>query len=115
MVKHGPGEKNFHVFYYLFSGLDASAQAEMGLNAGMSAFTYLLDPDGGVAKTDKRTDQELWMELMRCMDTVGFSGVEQQDIIHTLAGILHIGNVTFEDGGNDSVKITSPQSVAKVR
>lgn len=113
VVRHGPGEKNFHIFYLLFSGLGTPELKAFGLDAGMSAFEYLVNADGEVAKTNKKEDADWFVEMMRCFDTVGFSGIEQEDILNTLCAILHVGNVQFNDNGNDSVSVKNKAAVQK--
>jgi myosin-1 len=42
------------------------------------------------------------------MDVVGITPQEQHDIIRVVAGILHLGNITFQDDAKGNAQIADP-------
>jgi len=44
------------------------------------------------------------------MNVMGISADEQKQVLHTLAGILHLGNVHFYDGGKGTATVHDENS-----
>jgi myosin heavy subunit len=61
VIKLGPGERNYHVFYMLFQQ-DATKKKAMGLEAGPKEFYYT--NQSGVYEADGWKDDKEWEDSM---------------------------------------------------
>ncbi|XP_015470689.1 myosin-IIIb-like [Parus major] len=104
VVQQDAGERNFHIFYYMFAGL-SSEQKEMYGLLDPSLYRYISGQFGTqeVAERWKRK----YREVCNALDMVGFQEQEQVDMQAILAGVLSLGNVTFEpEESKGSVKVS---------
>ncbi|XP_008941415.1 PREDICTED: SH2 domain-containing protein 7, partial [Merops nubicus] len=104
VVQQDPGERNFHIFYYMFAGLSSEEKQIYGL-LDPSLYRYISGRFGtqDVAQRWKHKYQE----VCNALDIVGFQEQEQVDMQAILAGVLSLGNVTFEpEESNGSVKVS---------
>ncbi|XP_075582482.1 myosin-IIIb [Pelecanus crispus] len=93
VVQQDTGERNFHIFYYMFAGLSSEEKEMYGL-LDPSLYRYISGRFGtqDVAQHWKHKYQE----VCNALDMVGFQEQEQVDMQAILAGVLSLGNVTFE-------------------
>ncbi|XP_072920381.1 myosin-IIIa isoform X1 [Hemitrygon akajei] len=103
VVHQDEGEKNFHIFYYMFAGISPADQEVYGL----------LDPKFYRYLNHKYVSDEiiqLWNkkynEVCNAMDMVGFLEQERVDMMTILAGILSLGNILFEPQDTGILKVT---------
>ncbi|GAB0202976.1 myosin-IIIb-like [Grus japonensis] len=104
VVQQDTGERNFHIFYYMFAGLSLEKKEMYGL-LDPSLYRYISGRFGtqDVAQRWKHKYQE----VCNALDMVGFQEQEQVDMQAILAGVLSLGNVTFEpEESNGSVKVS---------
>ncbi|NXJ11635.1 MYO3B protein, partial [Odontophorus gujanensis] len=104
VVQQDTGERNFHIFYYMFAGLSSEEKDMYGL-LDPSLYRYISKWFGteDVAQHWKQKYQE----LCNALDMVGFQEQEQVDMQAILAGVLSLGNVTFEPQENSgSLKVS---------
>ncbi|XP_069736576.1 myosin-IIIb-like [Phaenicophaeus curvirostris] len=104
VVQQDTGERNFHIFYYMFAGLSSEEKEMYGL-LDPSLYRYISGRFGtqNVAQRWKHKYQE----VCNALDMVGFQEQEQVDMQAILAGVLSLGNVTFEpEESNGSVKVS---------
>ncbi|KFV53366.1 Myosin-IIIb, partial [Tyto alba] len=104
VVQQDTGERNFHIFYYMFAGLSSEEKEMYGL-LDPSLYRYISGRFGtqDVAQHWKHKYQE----VCNALDMVGFQEQEQVDMQAILAGVLSLGNVTFEpEESNGSVKVS---------
>ncbi|CAB9513362.1 Unconventional myosin [Seminavis robusta] len=90
------GERNYHIFYQLLAGADAEMLADMGLEGGSEAFNYLGNRSDTI-RTD--VDADAFAETRECLSRIGLSEEEQLAVFRIAAGVLHLGNVQFEEKG----------------
>lgn len=82
VVEQHAGERNFHVFYYIF--------------ASENLAKYLLSPDtkykilGGEMWAN---NAEMYQQLRQAMQTIGFGDEEEDQFFRILAACIHLGNV----------------------
>jgi myosin heavy subunit len=92
------GERNYHIFYQLLFGADEELKQELGLDGGMSSFNYLGNRD-----TDRHTkDADDFAETVLCLTRIGLGPEDQKAVFGMAAAVLHLGNIRFEECGEDS-------------
>ncbi|XP_009945593.1 PREDICTED: myosin-IIIb-like, partial [Leptosomus discolor] len=104
VVHQDTDERNFHIFYYMLAGLSSEEKEMYGL-LDPSLYRYISGRFGtqDVAQHWKHKYQE----VCNALDIVGFQEQEQVDMQAILAGVLSLGNVTFEpEESNESVKVS---------
>uniref|UniRef100_A0AAV2KCV4 Unconventional myosin-VI n=1 Tax=Knipowitschia caucasica TaxID=637954 RepID=A0AAV2KCV4_KNICA len=121
----GPEERNYHIFYRLCAGAPEDMRQQLHLQ-GPSAFRYL---NRGCTRffaskeTDKKIQQKLkssehskagplsdpllddhldFNRMSDAMKKIGLNQSEMLDLFRTVAGVMHLGNVDFEEGGSTS-------------
>jgi myosin-1 len=96
VVRPGPGERSFHIFYMLLAGASRDLKQKLFLG-GASEFRYLSRT--GVTTIDNiggsMDDRDEWLSMTRAMDAIGLRGRERERLMELVAGVLHLGNVVF--------------------
>ncbi|NWS28408.1 MYO3B protein, partial [Polioptila caerulea] len=104
VVQQDTGERNFHIFYYMFAGL-SSEQKEMYGLLDPSLYRYISGRFGTQEVAERWKHK--YQEVCNALDMVGFQEQEQVDMQAILAGVLSLGNVTFEpEESKGSVKVS---------
>ncbi|XP_047908233.2 myosin-IIIb-like isoform X1 [Anser cygnoides] len=104
VVQQDTGERNFHIFYYMFAGLSSEEKEMYGL-LDPSLYRYV-SGRFGTEDVAQRWKQK-YQEVCNALDMVGFQEQEQVDMQAILAGVLSLGNVTFEPPeSNGSLKMS---------
>jgi len=99
VVHQHSGEQNFHIFYYMMSGLSKEKLREFNLE-GSNSFRYITDGFQQLLRGSISMQME-YDNVCNAMDIVGFLEQEQKDMHKILAGILHLGNVDIVLDEND--------------
>ncbi|XP_031750921.1 myosin-IIIb isoform X2 [Xenopus tropicalis] len=87
-----PGEKNFHIFYYMLGGIPDEEKQVYGL-LQPSLYRYI------GSKWEEATPShwvESYQRVCNAMRMVGFQEQEELDLKVILSGVLSLGNVVFE-------------------
>ncbi|NXK40090.1 MYOI protein, partial [Piprites chloris] len=104
VVHQDPGERNFHIFYYMFAGLSSEEKEMYGL-LDPSLYRYISGQFG--TQDVARCWKDKYQEVCNALDMVGFQEQEQVDMQVILAGVLSLGNVTFDpEESNGPVKVS---------
>ncbi|KAJ2735646.1 Myosin type-2 heavy chain 1 [Coemansia sp. BCRC 34962] len=93
-----PTERNYHIFYQLLAGAPDELRAELGLNgeyASWQAFHYTRQGGEGCGTIAGVNDADDFAVTDASLGLVGIGDEQRAAIWRTLAGILHLGNVTF--------------------
>eukprot|EP00117_Sycon_ciliatum_P023999 scpid4577/ scgid0066/ Myosin-IIIb len=110
VARQGAGERNFHVFYYMFAGLPEDLLGKVHLKRP-SQHRYLAKD----AECDAYCRSEECLEGFRCMrdcmDAVEMSMEHAMEVFQLLAGILLIGDLEF---GTSETAFVSPSNVKVV-
>ncbi|XP_056407834.1 unconventional myosin-X-like isoform X2 [Hyla sarda] len=100
-----PGERNFHVFYYMLFGCPEEEKEVYGL-LQPSMYRYI---GGGWAESDTRRWSDGYQTVCNAMRMVGFHNQEELDLKTILSGVLSLGNIVFdpEEAGGVSMSRAS--------
>ncbi|XP_047622182.1 unconventional myosin-Ie isoform X3 [Phacochoerus africanus] len=97
VVMRNPGERNFHIFYQLIEGASAEQKHSLGITS-MDYYYYL--SLSGSYKVDGIDDRREFQETLHAMNVIGIFAEEQALVLQIVAGILHLGNISFKEVGN---------------
>eukprot|EP00118_Oscarella_pearsei_P013161 m.102210 g.102210 ORF g.102210 m.102210 type:complete len:2208 (+) comp37156_c0_seq4:160-6783(+) len=100
VVRQAQGERNFHIFYYLFAGLDADEQQKFKL--GNPDDQRYLSNGSGPLRRNKKALSDGYDALQTAMDIVGFTAEEQDNLFVALGGLLNLGSVSFSGDADSS-------------
>merc|ERR1719336_1271760 len=102
VIMQGPQERNYHIFYFIFKGLDAAGLKGLSVTTPEKHW-YL--KQGGCTEVAGLNDQECFEEAMESLKLFRFNKNDLDNIWELTAGILHLGDTGFKenDGGNAEV------------
>jgi hypothetical protein len=96
VVNQGRAERNFHIFYYLFHGLASSIPNDeksfyLSTNETYRYLSTGLQDDHDLSESFKSK----FLTIEKCFEIIGFQQDEVKSIYRILAGLLHLGNISF--------------------
>ncbi|KAG8575870.1 hypothetical protein GDO81_009692 [Engystomops pustulosus] len=97
VVMRNPGERCFHIFYQLIEGASKEQRNDLGIT-NLDYYYYL--SQSGSYKVDDINDKRDFQETMHAMTVIGIFAEEQAMVLQIVAGILHLGNISFKEKGN---------------
>ncbi|XP_049629567.1 unconventional myosin-Ie [Suncus etruscus] len=97
VVMRNPGERSFHIFYQLIEGASAEQKHSLGITS-MDYYYYL--SLSGSYKVDDIDDKREFQETLHAMNVIGIFAEEQTLVLQIVAGVLHLGNISFKEVGN---------------
>ncbi|XP_040017912.1 unconventional myosin-Ie isoform X1 [Gasterosteus aculeatus] len=97
VVMRNPGERSFHIFYQLIEGASGEQKSSLGITS-LDYYTYL--NQSGSYKVDDINDKSDFQETTHAMDVIGISAEDRSMVLQIVAGVLHLGNITFKEAGN---------------
>lgn len=93
VVHQALGESNFHVFYYLYDGLESEGRwRKFYLDEQLKSRHRYLQP---LSSVHREHNVHRWRQLNQAFKVVGFQEDEVQIIYKMLAAILHLGDIEF--------------------
>nr|XP_026486396.1 myosin-IIIb-like isoform X3 [Vanessa tameamea] len=99
VVHQALGESNFHVFYYLYDGLESEGRwRKYYLDDQLKSRHRYLQP---LSVTHREHNVHRWRQLNQAFKVVGFHEDEVQIIYKMLAAILHLGDIEFAETAGD--------------
>ncbi|XP_060082703.1 unconventional myosin-XVI-like [Ylistrum balloti] len=114
VVFQSEGECNYHIFYWMFSGLTPEESQLFKLDS-ITDHRYMrhkgIDPKSLVHSENR----EKFLELKDCLKFIGFTQDDMENILLMLSTVLHLGDITFTTGGiNDMAVIVNSAQVQLV-
>ncbi|MED6251576.1 Unconventional myosin-Ie [Ataeniobius toweri] len=100
VVSQNPGERNFHIYYQLLGG--ASGEQRENLGVTTPDYYYYMNQSGTYTVEDIN-DKKDFTDTMGAMSVVGLSLDDQDSVLQLVAGILHLGNISFREENNYAV------------
>ena len=101
VVRHGAGERNYHVFYML-TGCAPDAWADLGVGNRHQNFAYLRpigDDKTNSTRADMSStntgDQGEFKALLNRMKGLHFTTKHIRNVFQVVAAVLHLGNLEF--------------------
>ena len=98
IVQQQPGERGYHVLYYLAAAAPAALRAELQLGA-ISSYQYLGGAKAVAAKGQEQDERAMFASTEAAMRAVGFGPTEMRWVWALLGAVLGLGNVTFTEEG----------------
>lgn len=105
VVQQSSNERNYHIFYQLIAGADATMKSKYYLR-NPAEYAYL--NQSGCYKIDGVDDAAEFRDVIEAMKTLQFSASTIDSILKVISAILLLGNIEFEAltaGDNESSKI----------
>ena len=88
VVKQGPNERNYHIFYMLLTGANKDMKKNFFLKPA-DQFYYL--SQSNCIDIINRSEKEEYDQLIYAMNSLAIDNNMQNLIMQCLAGILHLG------------------------
>ncbi|XP_069734098.1 unconventional myosin-If isoform X2 [Phaenicophaeus curvirostris] len=97
VVSQNECERNFHIYYQLIEGASQEQRQNLGI---MSPDYYYYLNQSDTYQVEGTDDHSDFHETMNAMQVIGIRGEDQQLVLQIVAGILHLGNISFREEGN---------------
>ncbi|XP_030044549.1 unconventional myosin-Ie isoform X2 [Microcaecilia unicolor] len=97
VVMRNPGERSFHIFYQLIEGASTEQRNNLGVST-IDYYNYL--SQSGSYKVEDINDKSDFKETMHAMNVIGIFAEEQAMVLQIVAGVLHLGNISFKEVAN---------------
>merc|ERR1712013_851675 len=125
VVSQSSAERNYHIFYQLIAGADRDLKEKLHLDSP-DKFRYLsggctqffmqkgkesavpadrvsaAHKRGGALKDTRMDDYSDFQSVDRDLGNIGLSSDDRLSVYTTIAAVLHLGNITFEDNPEDN-------------
>jgi len=98
VVIRGEGERSYHIFYQMVTGLEPKLRRFLELEYNPSSYFYLSQSNS--LTIDGVNDVEEFNGVLSAMYELGFSQDEMNEIWKLLSALLHLGNISFVETGD---------------
>ena len=109
VVSMEKGERNYHIFYQILLGSSSRALKALRLSPA-TCYRYLGDQKAE-SYASSHEDREDFDTTKSALELIG---LKSEGLVHILAGILHLGQLEFEDQGEESSVVTSRDELESI-
>uniref|UniRef100_A0A8D3A8U6 Unconventional myosin-VI n=1 Tax=Scophthalmus maximus TaxID=52904 RepID=A0A8D3A8U6_SCOMX len=119
ICRQSPEERNYHIFYRLCAGASEDIREKFHLSSPDTFRVWrfyvlykekkkylfvsrLLHTKSGPLKDPLLDDQGDFNRMCVAMKKIGLDDTEKLDLFRVVAGVLHLGNIDFEEAGSTS-------------
>eukprot|EP00049_Salpingoeca_infusionum_P009500 m.160394 g.160394 ORF g.160394 m.160394 type:complete len:1146 (-) comp14350_c0_seq4:619-4056(-) len=102
VTKREAGDDTYHIFYYLLYGMSDDKKETCCVRSPVTAHTYMKNTT--VPKNTSSMVDKL-VSIVTSMTDFGFDAEEVEDLLDTICGIIHLGDIEFEELDNDASSI----------
>jgi myosin-5 len=116
LVNQAPGERNYHIFYELLSGVQDSKERNLFFLDKLRQPTHykMLTSSGTFDRRDKVRDKDTFRDLKKAMKTMGMHNKEQREILSVACAVMQFSNLEFVEHGDASALDSTNPSFASV-
>ncbi|XP_063076137.1 unconventional myosin-X-like [Engraulis encrasicolus] len=100
VVRQNPGERNYHIFYALLSGVTDTQRESLCL-LPVEKYRYL--NQSGCSEEDTLNDTNTFQAVMSGLKTLQLSEACVENVLRVLSAVLLVGNVQFLTAGGAQV------------
>ena len=92
------GERNFHIFYEIFAGLEKDQRSEWGLTSPFEFYFLQQNPASANHHFFEYRENDLnnFIALKEAWNTLDIPSRLQLELLKIVCGILHLGNIRFQ-------------------
>ena len=112
ITTHNAGERGYHIFYQLRDGAPADLKSQLGLDT-TDKYRYMTPLEGTKAPVTgtklKVDDKEDYAAMDKAFNSLGINADVKMEVYKTLAGILHLGNVEFDNDERPEGDVAVPK------
>uniref|UniRef100_A0AAX7TFN5 Unconventional myosin-VI n=1 Tax=Astatotilapia calliptera TaxID=8154 RepID=A0AAX7TFN5_ASTCA len=98
ICRQSPEERNYHIFYRLCAGAPEDIRQKFHLSSP-DTFRHT---KSGPLKDPLLDDHGDFARMCVAMKKIGLDDTEKLDLFRVVAGVLHLGNIDFEEAGSTS-------------
>ncbi|ROL50920.1 Unconventional myosin-VI [Anabarilius grahami] len=98
ICRQGQEERNYHIFYRLCAGAPEDIKEKFHL----SSPDYFRHLKAGGLKDPLLDDHADFNRMCVAMKKIGLDDTEKLNLFRVVAGVLHLGNIDFEEAGSTS-------------
>jgi len=106
LMQADKGERTYHVFYQIIKGLPESTKSQLHLT---DAKEFSMLSNGDTWEVPNVDDKEEFEALHAALNTVDIVDGEYDDLMNTLAALLHLANMDFTEPDGEGAR-TVPNS-----
>eukprot|EP00118_Oscarella_pearsei_P025055 m.307394 g.307394 ORF g.307394 m.307394 type:complete len:1004 (+) comp42235_c0_seq1:121-3132(+) len=114
VVSQQAGERNFHVFYQLLTGVDSAQLKALHLEGGPGKFVYTCEGGSENFKVKGMDDKKNFEDIVKAMDAIGFPKDERDMLWRIVAATLHLGEIQFEATADEQGSLVKNAAEVKI-
>lgn len=97
VIQQSPGERNFHIFYSMFAGIEPK-MLQINLMNKPANHRILRPADGSEVFAEIGSfsrGAQMWVQTQKIMDIIGFSSEDKESMTAMLTAVIHICDIRF--------------------